>query len=331
MLFSFISTVYNHESYIISHLESIRFQIVNFGAGYDFELVLCDDCSTDKTLDFANEWLDNNKHLFKVVKILTSETNEGIVENYLKGLNSFDGDFFHSLGGDDLYSCHSLLDCVELLNEFDIVQGAVLDFEQEKITTNLASATFVNFQSMKFNEIRHYARRGKFIFSAPGLLYKKQLITKKLLSFLSEFKMLEDSPLYYFLLKNENLKIYHYQIPIVLYRMSPSSISRNKNHPGCTDLKNDNVKFLSTLLGEANSSFRRTYIRNCILWAQSSKLRFLYRFNPISLVDRGKRSVRNVKCRKILKSYKENLTHSIRKNEMHILRCSDKSTLGQHR
>ncbi len=99
MLFSFISTVYNQENYITSHLESIKFQILNYGNECDFELVLCDDGSADKTLDYANQWLDNNRHLFKIVKILSAETNEGIVKNYVKGLNSFEGDFFHSLGG----------------------------------------------------------------------------------------------------------------------------------------------------------------------------------------------------------------------------------------
>ena len=102
MLFSFVSTIFNQEKYIIPHLESIKYQIVTYGKEYEFELVLCDDCSTDKTLDYANQWIDNNRHLFKFVKILTSEVSEGIVRNYIKGLTSFEGDFFHSLGGDDL-------------------------------------------------------------------------------------------------------------------------------------------------------------------------------------------------------------------------------------
>lgn len=325
MLFSFVSTVYNQENYIVSHLESIKFQILTYGKEYDFELVLCDDCSTDKTLDYANQWLDNNRDLFKVVKILASETNEGIVKNYVKGLSSFEGDFFHSLGGDDLYSCANLFDCVELLKEFDIVQGSILEFEEEKIKTDLEYFSFfADFQSLNLEEIRLKARRGKFIFLAPGFLFKKQLITQKLLNYLLEFKMFEDRPLYYFLLKNDNIKIHYHQIPIVLYRMSASSISRNDSHPGNCDLMKDNVNFFSDLLGKAKTSERRMYIRYCILGLQSSKLRFLYRLNPLSLFDKGNKIVRNIKYHTKLKTYWNTLTHLIGKNERHILRCSGK-------
>jgi glycosyltransferase involved in cell wall biosynthesis len=324
MLFSFVSTVYNQENYIVSHLESIKFQILNYGREYDFELVLCDDCSTDKTLDYANQWLDNNRHLFKVVKILASETNEGIIKNYVKGLNSFEGDFFHSLGGDDLYSCANLFECVELLKEFDIVQGSILEFEEEKIKTGLEYRCFADFQSLNLKEVGQNARRGKFIFLAPGFLFKKELITKELLNYLLEFKMFEDRPLYYFLLKNDNIKIYYYQTPIVLYRMSASSISRNSSCPGNSDLIKDNVNFFSALLGEANTLFRSMYIRYCILWVQSSKLRFLYRFNPIMFFDKSNKIIRNIKYRTKLKAYREDLTHLVRKNETHILRCSGK-------
>ncbi len=324
MLFSFVSTVYNQENYIVSHLESIKFQILNYGREHDFELVLCDDCSTDKTLDYANQWLDNNRHLFKIVKILASETNEGIVKTYVKGLNSFEGDFFHSLGGDDLYSCANLFDCVELLKKFDIVQGSILEFEEEKIKTGLAYRSFADFQSLNLKEVRQNARRGKFIFLAPGFLFRKQLITKELLNYLLEFKMFEDRPLYYFLLKNDNIKIYYYQTPIVLWRISASSISRNNNHPSNSDLIKDNVKFFSALLGEANTLEGKMYIRNCILWMQSSKLRFLSRLNPLSLSDKGNKIIRNIEYRTKLKAYREDLTRLTGKNETHILRCSGK-------
>lgn len=326
MLFSFVSTVYNQENFIVSHLESIKFQILNYGGEYDFELIVCDDCSTDKTLDYANQWLDKNKDLFKIVKILGSETNEGIVRNYVKGLSSFEGDFFHSLGGDDLYSCANLFDCVELLKEFDIVQGSILEFEEEKIKSGLEYRCFADFQSLNLKEVRQNAQRGKFIFLAPGFFYRKQLITKELLNYLLEFKMFEDYPLYYFLLKNDYIKICHYQTPIVLYRMSASSISRNKSHPGNSDLIKDFVNFYSALSGEANTVFRRMHIRNCILWMQSSKLRFLYRLNPISHLDKANKSIRNIKHRTKLKAYRENLTRLIGKNEGHILRCSGKLT-----
>ncbi len=217
-----------------------------------------------------------------------------------------------------------MFDCVKLLKEFDIVQGSILEFEAEKIKTGLEYRSFADFQSLNLREVRHNARRGKFIFLAPGFLFRKQLITKELLSYLSEFKMFEDRPLYYFLLKNDNVKICYYQTPIVLYRMSASSISRNNTHPGNRDLRRDNVKFFSALLEEANTPERKMYLRYCILQLKPSKLGFLYKSNPLSVFDKGNKIIKNIKHRIKLKAYRENLTGLIRKNERHILRCSGK-------
>ncbi|HEY0426360.1 MAG TPA: glycosyltransferase family 2 protein [Pyrinomonadaceae bacterium] len=324
MLFSFVSTVYNQEKYITSHLESIKFQILKYGEKYEFELVLCDDCSTDKTLEYANRWLDENRHLFKIVKILASETNEGIVRNYIKGLRAFEGDFFHSLGGDDLYSSANLFDCVEHLKDYDIVQGALLEFEDEKIKNGVESQCFIDFKSVNVNSLKQYAHRGKFMFLAPGFFFRKELITEELLNYLSEFNMFEDRPLYYCLLKRNDIKIYYHQIPVVLYRISSASISRNNDHPSNPDLINDNIKFFSILSKEADTLLQKIYLRHCTLVLQASTQRFLYKLNPCTIFDKGNKIFRNIKYRKSLKVYLENLTRLIEENETHILICSGK-------
>ena len=68
--FAFCVLAYNHEKYIVEHLESIKYLIEVHGAGIDFQIIVNDDCSTDKTLLLINLWLEKHRELFAdIIKI----------------------------------------------------------------------------------------------------------------------------------------------------------------------------------------------------------------------------------------------------------------------
>lgn len=83
-MFTFVTITYNHEKYIIEHLESIKYQIENFSKGKQVNLVISDDGSMDNTMLYAQQWIERNKYLFSEVELLTSEKNQGIIKNYLR-------------------------------------------------------------------------------------------------------------------------------------------------------------------------------------------------------------------------------------------------------
>ncbi|WP_288927434.1 glycosyltransferase, partial [uncultured Trichococcus sp.] len=62
-MFTFVAITYNHEKYIIEHLESIKYQIENFSKGKQVNLVISDDGSMDNTMLYAQQWIERNKYL----------------------------------------------------------------------------------------------------------------------------------------------------------------------------------------------------------------------------------------------------------------------------
>ena len=66
-MFTFVTITYNHEKYIIEHLESIRYQIENYSEGKKMNLIVSDDGSVDNTMRYAQQWVERNKNLFSEV------------------------------------------------------------------------------------------------------------------------------------------------------------------------------------------------------------------------------------------------------------------------
>jgi len=70
MKLSVLMITYNHENYISEAVNSTLAQKVNF----KYEIVIGDDCSTDKTRDILIEY--KNKHSEKIKLILHEKTLE---------------------------------------------------------------------------------------------------------------------------------------------------------------------------------------------------------------------------------------------------------------
>ncbi|WP_151798774.1 hypothetical protein [Acinetobacter bereziniae] len=67
--FSFLILAFNHEKYIIEHLESIKFLVEMHAENIEVDLIINDDKSTDDTVFLINQWLQLNDILFiNVVK-----------------------------------------------------------------------------------------------------------------------------------------------------------------------------------------------------------------------------------------------------------------------
>ena len=50
--FAFLVLAYNHELFIIDHLESIKFQILTYGKGLEIDLIINDDCHIKFSVSF---------------------------------------------------------------------------------------------------------------------------------------------------------------------------------------------------------------------------------------------------------------------------------------
>lgn len=92
---SVIIVTYNHERYIEKAIEGIRIQ-KDFP---EFEIILCDDHSTDNTVAIATGLLKDFKH----VQIHAYEENLGITKNYQRAFSLCKGEYIFVLEGDDYW------------------------------------------------------------------------------------------------------------------------------------------------------------------------------------------------------------------------------------
>lgn len=85
---------YNGEEFIEKQLESIISQTIPV-----FELVICDDCSTDSTWSILCQYAKK----YSFIKIYRNETNIGCVRNFEKAIGLCSGDYIALSDQDDIW------------------------------------------------------------------------------------------------------------------------------------------------------------------------------------------------------------------------------------
>tara|TARA_B100000963_G_scaffold254866_1_gene223483 strand:- start:2069 stop:2791 length:723 start_codon:yes stop_codon:yes gene_type:complete len=186
MKFSLITTVYNGEKSIEKTIESVICQTHK-----DFEYIVIDAYSKDKTLEIVNKYKD------KITKII-SEPDKSIYEGMNKGIKNSNGEIIGIINSGDTYSNNAL----EIINsyfeknkEIDFMFGTVFKkkilykYEPNKIwwSFNFYPAHSGGFFIKKKtqDEIGYYDTRYKcsadydFFYKLIVTNKKKGMITKK--------------------------------------------------------------------------------------------------------------------------------------------------------
>lgn len=92
MKISFLSPTYNSAQWIETMLDSIPKE-------YAYEIIVCDDASTDQTLQICQEY---QKHCPQL-KIIRNESNLGASESYNRLIQEATGDYVAIIDSDDKY------------------------------------------------------------------------------------------------------------------------------------------------------------------------------------------------------------------------------------
>lgn len=88
---------YNHENYIAKALESVLMQNVSFR----YEIVIGEDCSTDKTREIVLEY---QREYPGIIKLVLHEKNVGMIQNGLAVNRVLKGKYVAVLDGDDYWT-----------------------------------------------------------------------------------------------------------------------------------------------------------------------------------------------------------------------------------
>lgn len=139
MKVSVVMITYNHERFIAQAIESVLMQKADF----DFELVIGDDCSTDKTREIILEF---KKNYPDKIRLLLREKNVGMHKNFTLAYQTCQSEYVAFLDGDDYWTSPNKLqeqvDFMESNPECSICFHDVTIFnEAEKRETGVICST----------------------------------------------------------------------------------------------------------------------------------------------------------------------------------------------
>ena len=105
---------YNGEKYLREQIDSILNQTIQ-----DFELIVCDDCSTDTTWNILLEYQSQDKR----IKCYRNEENLGFKKNFEKAIKLCTGEYIALSDQDDIWLPEHLEKLVNIIGVTDIACG----------------------------------------------------------------------------------------------------------------------------------------------------------------------------------------------------------------
>jgi glycosyltransferase involved in cell wall biosynthesis len=127
---SVVVTAYNHEKYIAQCIDSILMQ-----KGYfQLEIILGDDCSTDRTAEIMARYKISHPSL---IKMMPNDTNLGVTKNLKRCLEACSGDYIAICEGDDYwldeYKLQKQMEFLEDHPDYSMCfSGLILRYENEE-------------------------------------------------------------------------------------------------------------------------------------------------------------------------------------------------------
>lgn len=117
--FTVILPLYNKENFVRDAIKSILNQTFT-----DFELLIVNDCSTDKSVEIASEFLSEK------VQIIHHEKNYGLAATRNTGIKKATSNYVTFLDADDLWKPHFLEKIFQLIQNFPEAQIFGTNYEE---------------------------------------------------------------------------------------------------------------------------------------------------------------------------------------------------------
>ena len=117
--FSVIIPLYNKENFIENTIKSVLNQSFT-----DFELIVVDDCSTDRSLNIVKEIINNK------IRIINHDLNSGLSSSRNTGITNSRANYIAFLDADDLWKETFLEEILNLINEFPEAKLFATNYEE---------------------------------------------------------------------------------------------------------------------------------------------------------------------------------------------------------
>ncbi|WP_292592527.1 glycosyltransferase family 2 protein [Mesotoga sp. UBA5825] len=257
-----IVPTYNHEEFVVECLESVKAQDYRH-----IELIVADDCSSDRTVEKIDIWLSKNRERFTECKIIVQNENSGTTSNLNAALQQSTGAYIKFIAGDDFLDNTALTELVSFVNhESNImwVCGQVVPLirsENEEVLLSpkpgKRSARYFGYDAwtqFKCLSIDNFV-------PAPGVLFQRQAIET---GFDSSYRILEDYPTW-LRLTNMGHPVRLLQKPVAYWRRHSTSTSASAFGRINTQYFVDNLNAIRKLINpnlDKTDMFVRRFVKS---------------------------------------------------------------------
>lgn len=222
---SVVVVTYNFQEVILETLESIRRQTYKY-----LELIISDDCSSDKTIEIAKKWIEKNRERFKNIKVVEHNKNTGPTANYNRGLKAATGEWIKYIS-DDIMEENFIEDAVNIVTKnpnikiiFSKLIGFTGEFKEKKFKEVFPEEKDLYIYEMEPEKQLEELHKKCYI-AAPTNFIKRSLLED--VGYCDEnYEFFEDYPLWIKILENGE-KIYLNNKINIYYRRWEKSVSSN--------------------------------------------------------------------------------------------------------
>ena len=117
--FSVIIPLYNKENFVLNTLKSVMNQTFT-----DYEIIIIEDCSTDKSLEIVSKIKNDT------IRIIRHEKNKGLSASRNTGIKNANANYLAFLDADDLWKENYLQELFQLTNDFPEAKLFATNYEE---------------------------------------------------------------------------------------------------------------------------------------------------------------------------------------------------------
>lgn len=165
-------TTFNGEKYISAQLDSILAQTIS-----DFELIICDDVSSDKTIEIIKQYADKDAR----IKLFCNNRNLGFKKNFEQAITLCKGEYIALCDQDDVWTNDHLEILLNNIGENYLIAGNNLLVDE-----NLNSLNISFFESNLFTNKKYPGNIDvlkKILLSGNCFQGASMLLKREILSF----------------------------------------------------------------------------------------------------------------------------------------------------
>ncbi len=203
---SILLPVYNAEKFVSGTIQSMLNQTFS-----DFEFIIINDCSTDRSLQIINDFKDER------IRVVSNEVNLGLTKTLNIGLNLCNGEYIARMDADDISMPDRLqiqVDYLEKHPEIDIVSGNYEIFgSHSEIVKVPLNEEYLKLDLFFQNSICH-----------PAVMMRKDSLSKFDLSYDTKYLHTEDWALWFNCI-TKGLRIKNIDHILIKYRLEGQNIT----------------------------------------------------------------------------------------------------------